>query len=270
MTPRFDLVAVGDNCIDRLSGRTHAVLVGGNAVNVAVQSARTGLRVAYAGAVGPEGEADGDRVAAALRANEVDTGWLERGARPTSVTELNIGADGERRILREDFGACEGWGPGPAVLAALRETRHVHIGWINDGGAARRALVRAGVAVSQDICVNALQPDDVAVDGLAIAFASLPEAQAGQAEARAAALVADGAAAAVVTLGRSGSLALIEGRLYRADAADIEATDTTGAGDSFIAGFLAARLGGAPVPQAMAAGHARAARTCTHPGGFPQ
>ena len=46
--------------------------------------------------------------------------------------------------------------------------------------------------------------------------------------------------------------------------------DTTGAGDAYIAGFLAARLNGADVPMAMAAGHTCAAACCGHPGGFPQ
>ncbi|MER2552741.1 MAG: hypothetical protein ABTQ28_05675, partial [Thauera sp.] len=62
----FDLIALGDNCIDRLTGAVTADLVGGNAVNVAVQAALLGLRAAYCGAVGPAGEADGDRVLAAL------------------------------------------------------------------------------------------------------------------------------------------------------------------------------------------------------------
>lgn len=270
MSERFDVLAVGDNCIDRLTGRMQAALVGGNAVNVAVQGALAGLRTGYAGAVGPTGEADGDRVIAALIANGVDVGCVERGARPTSVTELHVDEDGDRHIVAEDFGACAGWAPCPCSMTRLEAARHVHIGWINDGGATRRALAAAGVPVSQDVSVNALDPRDIAADGLAIAFASMPEDRADMAEARAAELVAGGATAAVVTLGRAGSLALVDGKIHRADAEPVEATDTTGAGDSYIAGFLAARLTGAGVPDAMAAGHARAARTCTHPGGFPQ
>ena len=98
----------------------------------------------------------------------------------------------------------------------------------------------------------------------------LAEAQADHAEARAAELVAQGAKGAVVTLGARGSLALIGGQTFRAAAPAITPVDTTGAGDAYIAGFLAARLNGASVPKAMAAGHTCAAACCGHPGGFPQ
>ena len=266
----LDLFAVGDNCIDRLTGHAQAVLVGGNAVNVAVQGALAGLRTGYAGAVGPVGEADSQRVRRALTDNGVLVDWLERRDLPTSVTELHVGADGDRRLLREDFGACAGWTPPPATLDALKQARHVHIGWLDDGGATRRFLVGADVAVSQDVSVNATSPQNITVAGLTIAFTSLPEDQEASAQARADALIAAGARAAVVTLGRLGSLAVTHGTTHRAAAEPVKAIDTTGAGDSYIAGFLAARLAGASLPACMDAGHARAAITCTHPGGFPQ
>lgn len=265
----FDLITVGDNCIDRLTGAVTADLVGGNAVNVAVQAAGLGLRVGYAGAAGPAGEADGDRVAALLARRGVDIALLERGGMPTSVTVLRVAADGDRTIVSEDFGACARWTPPPTTLPLLAAARHVHIGWLQDGGRARNALAGMGVPVSQDVSVNAA-PEDLGVAGLAIAFASLPEAGAPGAEAHAAGLIARGAAGAVVTLGAAGSLALIGGRLFRAAAPRITPVDTTGAGDAYIAGFLTARLNGADVPMAMAAGHSCAALCCGHPGGFPQ
>ena len=265
----FDLIALGDNCIDRLTGAVTADLVGGNAVNVAVQAAMLGLRSAYCGAVGPAGEADGDRVLAALTEKGVDVSLADRRTLSTSVTCLNVAADGNRTILTEDFGACAGWTPPSASLSALSAARHVHIGWLQDGGHARRVLARDGVSLSQDVSVNAA-PEDLDVKGLTIAFGSLSEAQADHAEARAADLVAQGAKGAVITLGARGSLALIGGQTFRAAAPAITPVDTTGAGDAYIAGFLAARLNGADVPKAMAAGHTCAASCCGHPGGFPQ
>ncbi|MFZ1660818.1 MAG: PfkB family carbohydrate kinase [Paracoccaceae bacterium] len=265
----FDLIALGDNCIDRLTGAVTADLVGGNGVNVAVQTAMLGLRAAYCGAVGPTGEADGDRVLAALGAKGVDVSLVERRALATSVTCLSVAEDGNRSILTEDFGACAGWSPPSTSLRALSAARHVHIGWLQDGGNSRRALAREGVSLSQDVSVNAAG-EDLGVAGLAIAFASLPEAMADCAGARAADIVAQGAKGAVITLGAKGSHALIGGKTFRANASGIIPVDTTGAGDAYIAGFLAARLNGDDVPKAMAAGHTCAAACCGHPGGFPQ
>jgi fructoselysine 6-kinase len=50
----------------------------------------------------------------------------------------------------------------------------------------------------------------------------------------------------------------------------VDVVDTTGAGDSYIAGFLAARAAGSDVPQSMRAGARVAARTCGHLGAWPQ
>ncbi|NKX52208.1 fructoselysine 6-kinase, partial [Arthrobacter deserti] len=43
--------------------------------------------------------------------------------------------------------------------------------------------------------------------------------------------------------------------------------DTTGAGDSYIAGFVAAMAAGMDLQPCMQAGASTAARTCTHWGG---
>ncbi|TIU91193.1 MAG: fructoselysine 6-kinase, partial [Mesorhizobium sp.] len=72
---------------------------------------------------------------------------------------------GERLIAAEDFGACAGYAPHEAELAILEAMDHVHIGWLDDGGALRRRLSRAGVSVSQDISVNA-DPANLGVEGL--------------------------------------------------------------------------------------------------------
>ena len=81
-------------------------------------------------------------------------------------------------------------------------------------------------------------------------------------------IAALGAPEIVLKNGAAGPLIRASGRqvqcaLPRAD----RVVDTTGAGDSFNAGYLAARLGGAGPMDAAAAGHRLACHVIAHPGG---
>ena len=74
----------------------------------------------------------------------------------------------------------------------------------------------------------------------------------------------------VVTLGADGALWTDGRACARADAVPVEdAVDSTGAGDAFAAGLLAARLDGAAPAEALAAGARLAAEAVTRPGGRP-
>lgn len=65
---------------------------------------------------------------------------------------------------------------------------------------------------------------------------------------------------AICTLGAEGAVALeADGTRHTVPAAPAEVVDTNGAGDAFMAGFLAATLGGAEVDAALAAAAAQAA-----------
>ena len=79
-----------------------------------------------------------------------------------------------------------------------------------------------------------------------------------------------GARLAVIMRGSRGSLASSGGEVFRGSALPITVSDTTGAGDSFIAGFISARLAGSPLTLCLARGHEAAARTCRIFGGFVQ
>ena len=139
--------------------------------------------------------------------------------------------------------------------------RHVHIGWLDDGGALKRRLIGAGVSVSQDLAVNP------GADGLAVAFASAGDGGR-TAHELAGDLLAEGARLALVTRGAHGSLATDGRETIEIGIAPVAVADTTGAGDTFIAGFLAARLAGATLTAALESGRDAAAVTCGHFGGF--
>jgi fructoselysine 6-kinase len=259
------VAAVGDNCIDRYLALGRST-VGGNAVNVAVHLARLGLGAAYFGAVGDD--ADGRRVLAALAGSGVATGHVQVRNGLTAYTDIAFGDGGERIIAFEEFGVCAGYRPSDAEIARLRRLRHVHIGWLDDGGALKQALTAAGTNVSQDLSVTSPAAGRRA-DGLAVAFASAGSSVA-EGEALAARLLADGARTAVVTCGAAGSVASDGKTTTRTDARPVEVVDTLGAGDTFIAGFLAARIAGRELVRCLEAGRDRAAATCGHIGGFPQ
>ena len=74
----------------------------------------------------------------------------------------------------------------------------------------------------------------------------------------------------VVTLGAEGALWTDGRETVRCDAVPVEAVvDSTGAGDAFAAGLLAARMDGAGPDEALAAGARLAARAVAQPGGRP-
>jgi fructoselysine 6-kinase len=262
----FRFAAVGDNCIDRFRPPVSQSFVGGNAVNVAVQLARLGHESYYFGAVGRD--ADGLRTRRLLAENGVLLDHLQERDGVTAYTDIEVLPSGDRIIAFEDFGVCAGYAPNATDIDFLKTMDHVHIGWMDDGGAIRRTLAAAGVSLSQDISVNA-DPENLGIDGLTVAFGSAgDDEQVGEEMLQR--LLQPGARIAVVTRGSEGSAASDGAVRASTGIRSVDVVDTTGAGDSFIAGFLAAHVGRAPLLQCLEAGRDHAAQTCTHVGGFPQ
>jgi sugar/nucleoside kinase (ribokinase family) len=74
----------------------------------------------------------------------------------------------------------------------------------------------------------------------------------------------------VVKRGAAGSEAAEGTRRWRVAAPQVEAIDTTGAGDAFVAAFLAARLEGAEVRAALQRAVAAGASASSSVGGRPK
>jgi fructoselysine 6-kinase len=265
LRPEPKFAVVGDNCIDRFLPPVDDCLVGGNAVNVAVQLAMRGCRVQYFGAVGddPAGQA----VKRALVHKGVGVSHLmEIRGRRTAYTDIEISDDGDRSFVFEEFGACADYRPGPLELDLIKTASLVHIGWLNDRGLVKRSLAGQGVTISQDLSVNA-EPENLDPAGLDLAFGSSSVANA---QALAYSMIQRGARRSVVTMGASGSLCFDGKNWFSAEAPAITPEDTTGAGDAFIAGFLAAFSIGAVIEACLESGTHQAAAACLHRGGFPQ
>jgi fructoselysine 6-kinase len=199
----------------------------------------------------------------------------------SAVTEIRTLENGDRVFEREEFGVTADYYPSECEIAVIAEADWVHIGMLPRASELRRALraVNPGCVISQDLGVSA------GIDALDIGFSSgaLLDQGATVAEGPASspmssALVqeldkqlAAGVAVAVVTLGEHGSIAAEKAdELHRHAAAPTTVVDTTGAGDSFIGGFIHARSRGADLRWCLASGADWAAVTCGHVGGWPQ
>jgi 2-dehydro-3-deoxygluconokinase len=137
---------------------------------------------------------------------------------------------------------------------------------------------RAGVPVSFDLNYrSALWPPEQAAavcrDLAAradIVFAGDDEAEllglTGDPAGLARGLAALAAGHAVVKLGDRGAVAAVDGTVHTVEALSVPAVDPVGAGDAFVAGYLAETLAGRPVPERLATAAACGAFAVTVPG----
>ncbi len=238
--------------------------IGSSSVITACGAARLGLRVAMAGVVGDD--AFGRFMLDAMRERDLDTTAcrIEPG-RPTGASVI-LGNGTDRAILTA---------PGTtAMLRAsdippglLARARHLHVGsWFLQGPAAPDLAVMLGAARTAGLTTSIdpnWDPSERWDGSFATAAAAvdviLPNAAEAcrltgldDPEAAARALARPGRRGSgptvVVKLGAGGALAATpDGTVARAAAIEVEPVDTTGAGDSFDAGFLAAWLEGRPL-----------------------
>ncbi|MGW6571256.1 carbohydrate kinase family protein [Streptomyces sp. NPDC054945] len=262
-------------------------LPGGAGANAACWAARTGTaEVRLLARVGAESARWHERAL-------VDAGVRPRlvidSREPTGTVVALVGKDAERTFLT-DSGASLRLCPADWTPSLLDGAAHLHLsGYLFFADSSRelamvalRAARTRGVSVSVDPAsagfLAGLGPqrflDAVAgVDALlpnedeARLLAGLPEPTGVD---RAAAELSRRVPLVVVTLGAAGALIAECGRVTAEVEADpVEAVDSTGAGDAFTGGFLAARLEGADPAEAARAGCRAAALAVTRQGGRP-
>jgi 2-dehydro-3-deoxygluconokinase len=269
--------------------------IGGAESNVAIGLARLGSDVAWLGRVGADGL--GARVVRELRGEGVNVVDVVDPDAPTGVmVKERATTDSARPVVyyrtgsagsRISSGDLEGLGIAQAALLhvtgitpALSDTARDTV------TAAVAEATAADVPVSFDVNHRpSLWRDRDPVPtyrGLAaaatIVFAGLDEAQlllgseldpAQAAEA----IAALGPTQVIIKLGADGCLALIDGVRHEVPAVAVEVVDTVGAGDAFVAGYLAELLAGLPAEARLATAVATGAFACTSRGdweGFPR
>ncbi|WP_420023985.1 PfkB family carbohydrate kinase (plasmid) [Cereibacter azotoformans] len=263
MNASSELIAVGDNCLDVYLSKDR-MAVGGNALNVAVQWARAGLPARYFGLIGHDPE--GDAIHEAVARTGLNPDDMERREGSTAVTLL-LERCGDRRFLLEDLGVGLGYVPEGQRLADMLAARWVHLGTHSAPDLVRH-LVAEGARFSVDVSTH---HDRLDLAGVPLVFASGPEDPAEPVEPLLARFRDRGAISTVVTCGSRGAFLDNRGSVTQVRARRIEVVDTCGAGDSFIARFIALwALEGRADADALRGASDAAANTCLHEGGFPQ
>jgi len=253
---------------------------GGSAANTAAWLAQAGADPVLVGRVGDDERGRGARDE--LRAAGVEALLVADPDLPTGTCVVIVGPDGER-TMAPDAGANDGLSNADLSDDVLDAAGHLHVAGyalLRPGSrpAARAAISRAlehGMPVSVDPSSAALLSpeflDHAAGAGLLLPNADEARMLSGEGDPeRAARALATRFGEVVVTLGADGALWTDGRESVRADAVPVEAAvDSTGAGDAFAAGLLAARLNGAAPAEALAAGARLAAEAVGRLGGRP-
>ena len=276
------MVLVDDADIARLVqqvGGNIALQTGGSAANAILGAAQLGLRTAFLGKLGSD--VTGEQYYEGFVAAGCDGSRFKRANLPNGRCLSLVTPDGQR-TLRTHLGAAMTLAPGEIALADFHDARHAHIeGYLLFNPALANTVVStaraAGCTISIDLAsfevVNAARDWIFAQlrQGVDIVFANEDEAgalfQRRDDYGSFARELAGFGGIAAVKMGMDGAWVASGRDLHRIAPVRAErVVDTTGAGDSWAAGFLYGHLRGAPLPAAGAIGSILGAETVQHLG----
>ncbi|WP_207538006.1 adenosine kinase [Sabulicella rubraurantiaca] len=258
---------------------------GGSAANTCAVAAALGARVGFLGKVAKDQL--GEVFAHDIRAAGVHfpTAPLEGGA-PTARCLILVSPDGQR-TMNTYLGACVSFGEDDVDEAEVARAGVVYLeGYLFDPPAAQAAFrkaARAARAAGRQVAITLSDPfcvgrhRDAFLDFVRhdadILFANEAEVAAlyGTDDFdQAAAQAARDVSIAALTRSEKGSVILSKGGRDVVQAAPARVVDTTGAGDAYAAGFLAAHAKGLPLAEAGRWGSIAAAEVIGHFGARPQ
>jgi ribokinase len=256
---------------ETVTGGTFERHGGGKSANQAVAAARQGAAVRMIAAVGDDDH--GEEAVAQLEAEGIDVSAVQRLATPTGVALIAVDAKGENQIAVAS-GANAELAP-EAVEAALAgaPAGGVVLLGLEVPDAAVLAGARAARAAGLEVVLNPAPARPLPDELLALSPVLTPNGPEAAAlsgeddpEAAARALTARTGAPVVVTVGADGALLADGDTLARIPAPQVEAFDTTGAGDAFNGALACALAGGAELADAVRAAVAVAAESVRTPG----
>lgn len=246
---------------------------GGNGVNTAVALRKLGVRVAAVGRVGDD--RFGDFLVHAMEEVGVDVQAVARDERATAVTLAGVREDADRSFLHA-VGANAALRPEDIPWERFEGAHIFHLASVfvlpsMDGPPGVEVLKKAsalGMTTVLDICwdasgrwMEAIAPYLRYVDYF---LPNLDEARGltglWEPDQIAERLIDAGCGCVVIKLGREGCLVRNGERSFRVPGFAVAALDSTGAGDAFGAGFMAALVRGWPLQRAAHFANAVGAR----------
>ncbi len=247
---------------ETLESRSYSLFSGGKGANQSIALARAGAAVMHAGKVGP----DGDWLTAKLRDNGVDVSLVETAAEPTGHAVIQVNREGENAIIIH--GGANRSVSETNIKKVLENAKEGDLLLLqNEINSVADILEKAkGLTVvfnpapmSDAVRHYPLEKVDIFIvnetEGEALTGERQPEA------------ILDAMAArypksrTVLTLGRAGVRYGDGAQRISVAALEVEAVDTTGAGDTFIGYFLAELVRGSSVKAAIELG-VRASALC--------
>ncbi len=255
--------------------------IGGNGSNTSIALSRLGVPVRLLAAVGLDDA--GDKLLRILADAGVDTNGVERVTTPTAATVAIVNSGGDRKFFHRLGASAEAFRNGIRFTPALLDgMSHYHLASIflmphlrsNGAGflaSARKAGLTTSLDTNWDTEGRWMADLGPCLEDLDYVFLNEDEARmaTGKSHPAAAAevLLGRGARTVVIKLGGRGCAVFDGAREIRCPGYRVQVKDTTGAGDCYVAGFLAASLEGASLEEAGRFANACGALTVEQVGG---
>lgn len=260
------LIAIGDNVCDCYIDEG-IFFPGGNCVNVAVHAKRYGAeKVNYTGVLGNDAMAD--YIVQCLEKEGVLAERCRRIFASTAQPQVRV-VDGDRVFVGGNPESCQrivAMKMTKTDLALASEYDLCHVSCYSN---MENELAELSKAVPVSFDFSDIKSDEYfkkVCPYLEYAFLSGSELSPEECKTLAQHLAEYGAKNVIITRGAKGSLAFDGENFYTQGIVEVKATDTMGAGDSYIAAFLVHYTDNKDMQQAMAYGAEKAAFNCTQRG----
>jgi len=254
---------------ETLSTREYARHAGGKGLNQSIAAARAGAAVRHAGCLGPEGGWLRDL----LDGEGVDTTHLHEVDAPTGHAIIQVDDQGENSIVV--FPGANGELTQAQVAAAVGGMAKGDLLLLQNETNVVPAAIRAGHDAGLTVLFNPapMKPEvlDFPLDLIDILVCNETEGEELTGESEPEAILSALSSSqrerqVVLTLGRQGCLYTGRYERFAVPACEVQAVDTTGAGDTFVGYYAAGLAEGLPPRQALELAAAASALAVTRPG----